>query len=219
MLVAFDLDGTLVDSSGDLAASGNALLASYGAAPLSRDAVVAMVGDGARELVRRLLTATALDVPLDDALDRFLSVYNERLLATTVPYDGIPALLQELRPTTRLAVLTNKPVSPSERILRGLGLREYFDDVIGGDSDFGRKPKPDGLLALVDRAGVSTARTLMVGDSVTDLRTARHAKVPACVVRYGFGFLQMSSDDAASATFVVDSPGEIAGVVARLRAS
>ena len=120
MLVAFDLDGTLVDSSGDLADSGNALLAGYGASRLPSNAVVAMVGDGARELVRRLLTAGALDVPLDEALERFLALYDERLLATTVPYDGMLALLDGLKSRARLAVLTNKPIVPSERILRGL---------------------------------------------------------------------------------------------------
>ncbi len=219
MLVAFDLDGTLVDSSGDLADSGNALLASYGAPHLPSKAVVAMVGDGARELVRRLLTAGALDVPLDDALERFLALYDDRLLATTVPYDGMPALLDGLKSHARLAVLTNKPLAPSERILRGLGLREFFDDVIGGDSDFGRKPNPDGLLALMDCAAASAAETLMVGDSVTDLRTARAAGTAVCVARYGFGFAQMPPDELQGAAFVVDRPDEIAAVVSRLTAS
>jgi phosphoglycolate phosphatase len=219
MLVAFDLDGTLVDSSGDLADSGNALLAGYGASPLPSKAVVAMVGDGARELVRRLLNAAALDVPLDAALERFLSLYDERLLATTVPYDGMPALLEGLRSHARLAVLTNKPIAPSERILRALQLRDFFDDVLGGDSDFGRKPSPDGLLALIDRAGGSRAQTLMVGDSVTDLRTARAAGTAACVARYGFGFAQMPADELQDATFLVDSPAEISAVVSRFTAS
>ena len=219
MLVAFDLDGTLVDSSGDLADSGNALLVSYGALPLPSKAVVAMVGDGARELVRRLLTAGALDVPQDAALERFLALYDERLLATTVPYDGMPALLDGLKSRARLAVLTNKPIVPTERILRGLGLREFFDDVIGGDSDFGRKPNPDGLLALMDRAGASAAETLMVGDSVTDLRTARAARAAACVARYGFGFAQMPADELDGAAYLVDRPDEIASVVGRFTAS
>lgn len=219
MLVAFDLDGTLVDSSGDLAESGNALLASYGVSPLPSKAVVAMVGDGARELVRRLLTAGALDVPLDEALERFLAFYDERLLATTVPYEGMPALLEDLKSRARLTVLTNKPIAPTERILRGLGLREFFDDVIGGDSDFGRKPEPDGLFALMDRAAASAAETLMVGDSVTDLRTARAAGTAACVARYGFGFAQMPADELQGAAYLVDQPGEIAAVVSRLTAS
>ena len=219
MLVAFDLDGTLVDSSGDLADSGNALLASYGASPLPTRAVVAMVGDGARELVRRLLNAGGLDVPLDEALARFLAFYDERLLATTIPYDGMTAVLEDLRADARLAVLTNKPIAPSERILRGLGLRDFFDDVIGGDSDFGRKPNPDGLIALMDRAAVPPAQTLMVGDSVTDLRTARAAGASACVVRYGFGFAQMPADELQGAAFLVDRPLDIAAVVARFRVS
>jgi phosphoglycolate phosphatase len=96
MLVAFDLDGTLVDSSIDLADAGNALLASYDQLPLPAAAVVAMVGDGARELVRRLLTARNIDESVDVALSRFLALYDERLLATTRPYDGIVALLDDL---------------------------------------------------------------------------------------------------------------------------
>ena len=219
MLVAFDLDGTLVDSSGDLADSGNALLASYGASPLPKKAVVAMVGDGARELVRRLLNAGGLDTSLEAALARFLAFYDERLLATTIPYDGMPSLLEDLRSHSRLAVLTNKPIAASERILRGLGLRVFFDDVIGGDSDFGRKPNPDGLIALMDRAAVSPAETLMVGDSVTDLRTARAAGASACVARYGFGFAQMPADELQGAAFLVDRPLEIAAVVGRFRVS
>jgi phosphoglycolate phosphatase len=219
MLVAFDLDGTLVDSSGDLADSGNALLAGYGASALPKKAVVGMVGDGARELVRRLLKAGALEVPLDEALERFLALYDERLLATTIPYDGMPALLGDLRGRARLAVLTNKPIAPSDRILRGLGLRHFFDDVIGGDSDFGRKPNPDGLLALMDRAAATAAETLMVGDSVTDLRTARAAGTFACVARYGFGFAQIPPDELEEGAYLVDHPSDIAAVVARLTAS
>ncbi len=219
MLVAFDLDGTLVDSSGDLADSGNALLANYGASALPKNAVVAMVGDGARELVRRLLTAGALDVPLDEALGRFLALYDERLLATTTPYDGMPALLDDLGGRARLAVLTNKPIAPSERILQGLGLRDFFDEVIGGDSSFGRKPNPGGLLALMDRAAAAPAQTLMVGDSITDLRTARAAGTAACVARYGFGFMQMPADELRGVEYLVDRPVDIAAVVSRLTAS
>lgn len=218
MLVAFDLDGTLVDSSGDLSDAGNALLAAYGASSVPLSDVVAMVGDGARELVRRLLARGGLDVALDEALGRFLALYDERLLATTRPYDGIITLLDDLQPHARLAVLTNKPTDPSERLLAGLGLRQYFTDVIGGDAAFPRKPNPDGLLALVEKAGVSASQALMVGDSVADLRTARQAGVPACLVRYGFGFAQVPEAERAGADFIVDQPVEIAAIVRRLRA-
>ena len=79
--------------------------------------------------------------------------------------------------------------------------------MIGGDSDFGRKPNPDGLFALMDRAAASAAETLMVGDSVTDLRTARAAGTAACVARYGFGFAQMPADELQGAEYLVDRPG------------
>jgi phosphoglycolate phosphatase len=219
MLVAFDLDGTLVDSSIDLADAGNALLASYDQLPLPTGAVVAMVGDGARELVRRLLTARGIDESLDVALSRFLAFYDERLLATTLPYDGIVALLDDLARRTRLAVLTNKPAAFSERLLTGLGLRSYFSDVVGGDSAFSRKPSPDGLIALIEKAGVSPERALMVGDSVADLRTARLAGARACLVRYGFGFVQVPDVERDQAAFVVDHPHEIAAIVDQLMAS
>src|SRR4030095_16936769 len=87
-LFVFDLDGTLVDSAQDLADAGNAVLEIYGCPPLPREQMVAMVGDGARELVRRLMAAAGIDTPLDEALAEFLECYDQRLLATTRPYDG-----------------------------------------------------------------------------------------------------------------------------------
>ena len=143
-IVVFDLDGTLVDSSRDLAAAGNATLAAYDHPPLPDARVVAMVGDGARELVRRLLAATGLQVSLDEALERFLACYDERLLATTRPYDGVIATLEALKSTTHLTVLTNKPESATRRLLERLELAHYFRDHIGGDSPYGRKPDPAG---------------------------------------------------------------------------
>ena len=109
MLLVFDLDGTLVDSSRDLADSANALLVSYGAAPLDEPSVIRMVGEGAAVLVARLMAARGVQADPAEALARFLALYDERLLAHTRPYDGIPEALDELRRWARLAVLTNKP--------------------------------------------------------------------------------------------------------------
>ncbi len=214
-LVAFDLDGTLVDSSQDLADAGNALLASYGQASLPPDAIVRMVGDGARELVRRLLAASGAGVPLDEALDRFLAFYGERLLATTRPYPGIHDVLDNLASAgCRLAVLTNKPTEATVRLLEGLKLDRYFSDVIGGDGPFPRKPDPQGLAHLVARAAIGATDALMVGDSVTDLRTARAAGVPACLARYGFGFAQVPEGELAGARYLIDSPVQLLDVIA-----
>ncbi len=217
-LVVFDLDGTLVDSARDLADAGNALVTRYGAPPLPASEVVRMVGDGARELVRRLLAASNLDVPLNDALIAFLREYDTRLLATTRPYEGVIEALERISMKSGLALLTNKPEYATNRLLDGLGLRRFFSSVIGGDSSVPRKPDPAGLRALLGRARTTPTRALMVGDSVADVRTAVGAGVPACLARYGFGFEQVPDEERAMAAYEVDQPLEIAALVDRLTA-
>jgi phosphoglycolate phosphatase len=187
-LLVFDLDGTLVDSSQDLADSVNALLQELGAPELPIDTVTGMVGDGAAVLIRRALVKAGLDVSPRHALERFLDHYDKRLLATTRPYAGMVETLETLRPAHALAVLTNKPANATMRLLEGLGLLEFFSEVIGGDTPFGRKPDPTGLLALVSRANATPETTLLVGDSPVDLATAQHAGARICLARYGFGF-------------------------------
>jgi phosphoglycolate phosphatase len=208
----FDLDGTLVDSHHDLADATNALLSEFGAAPLAHDAVVRMVGDGAAVLVKRALAAANRDPETPGALARFLALYDERLLATTRPYPGVVDAIQALRPSHRLAVLTNKPAHATRRVLEGLDLLGSFDDVIGGDSEYGRKPDPAGLLALVGRAHAAPAMTLMVGDSPVDLATARRAGTRICLARYGFGF-RFENDGFRGDEYFIDSPAELAGIV------
>jgi phosphoglycolate phosphatase len=187
-LVVFDLDGTLVDSSQDLAAATNALLLDLGATALSRDVVVSLVGEGAALLVRRALELAGLDPDTPNALQRFLAHYDARLLDTTRPYPGMIEAVHAVRATRRVAVLTNKPERPTRQILKGLGMDVLFSDVIGGDSPHGRKPDPAGLLDLVARARVTAAETLLVGDSPVDLATARRAGTQICLARYGFGY-------------------------------
>ena len=85
-------------------------------------------------------------------------------------------------------MLTNKPTTPTERILAGLGLRDAFDEVIGGDGPYRRKPDPAGLKAMMKAANTAPEDTLLVGDSAIDLETARRAEASCCLVSYGFGF-------------------------------
>jgi phosphoglycolate phosphatase len=217
-LLVFDLDGTLVDSHRDLAAATNALLAELGRPPLPSDAVTTMIGDGAAVLVRRALTQAGLDPDTPGALDRFLAHYDEQLLATTVPYDGMVATLDRLHGNYRLAVLTNKPTKATTRVLSGLGLADRFDSVIGGDTDYGRKPNPAGMLALVANAGVDPEEALLVGDSPIDLATARRAGVRICLARYGFGFrgFRLGAGDFDGREVFIDTPSELVDAVARL---
>jgi len=186
-LVVFDLDGTLVDSRQDLADSVNAVLESFGAAPLPRDRVVMMVGEGARTLVQRALSAAGLDADLDDALGRFHAHYGTRLLATTQPYSGISDMLDQVARVATLAVLTNKPLAPTQQLLQAFGWSPHFLSVVGGDSAFGRKPDPSGLQHLMVLADATPESTLLVGDSMVDIETARRAGTAICVAQYGFG--------------------------------
>ena len=216
-LIAFDLDGTLVDSSRDLADSINVLLAERGAAPLPQDAINRMVGEGARTLVSRALAASGIaDTP--DALTRFLAIYDARLLNFTRPYDGLPDVVRASRAHARVALLTNKPLDASEKMLAGLGLRDLFDDVIGGDGPYPRKPDPAALRALMERAGAAPADTLMVGDSKVDYETAVGASARCCLAAYGFGSHSLEGVPTGDA-WVVSDAGALAEAIARFVAT
>ena len=185
MIIVLDLDGTLIDSARDLAESISEMVEGYGAAPLPMSDVVQMVGEGAPILVRRALERSGLNPKADEALARFLKIYDRRLMDHTVPYDGIAESLAVAMRRGPLAVLTNKPLGPSIGILEALGLRGFFSRVIGGDSEYGRKPDPAGLLSL--QALAPGDRIVMVGDSPADWKAAEAAKVPFVFARYGFG--------------------------------
>jgi len=208
-LYVFDLDGTLVDSRRDLADSANALLEECGGAPLPEERVGRMVGDGAAVLVSRVFAAAGLPLP-SDALPRFLAFYDRRLLDHTRPYAGMIETLDALRARAPMAVLTNKPLAATRRILDGLGLATFFGDaIIGGDGPLPRKPEPAGLQHLASAAGVAVGSTLLVGDSIIDWETARRASARICLARYGFGFdgfplAQLRADD-----WLIDSPSEL----------
>lgn len=185
MIVVFDLDGTVVDSARDLAESIGELLQNYGSAPLPLAEIVEMVGEGAPVLVRRALARAGLTAAPDLALAQFLKIYDRRFRDHTVSYPGIVESLSLAVGRGPLAVLTNKPLGPSIGILEQLGLRGFFSRVIGGDSEYGRKPDPTGLLALQGLA--PGERLVMIGDSPTDYQVAVSANCPFVFARYGFG--------------------------------
>lgn len=211
-LIAFDLDGTLVDSRRDLAESANDLIAELGGVPLAEEAVGGMVGGGAALLVRRALDASGL-ASSPAAVSRFLEIYDTRLLNHTRLYDGMADVVRSLEGRARMTVLTNKPLGPSERILDGLGLRSLFDEVIGGDGPHGRKPDPSGLRALMASAGVSGARTLMVGDSAIDHETARRASARSCLLSNGIGQRTLTPEVLGDSDWVAADAAALAAVV------
>jgi phosphoglycolate phosphatase len=210
-LIVFDLDGTLIDSRRDLADAANALIGERGGTPLDVEAIGRMVGDGAAMLVRRALTAAG--IPLDEtSVPRFMELYDACLLRTTRPYPGMHDALQAIRNTGTLAVLTNKPLTPSRKLLAALDLATLFDAVIGGDGPFPRKPDPQGMQHLMRQYQASPRQTVLVGDSPIDAATARAAGVMFCRARYGFGALE----DLGGADAQVDAPLDIPSAIASL---
>ncbi|HKH71303.1 MAG TPA: HAD-IA family hydrolase [Vicinamibacterales bacterium] len=207
-LIAFDLDGTIVDSRRDLADSANQLIEELGGQILTEEQIGGMVGEGAALLVRRALRASGRGERAH-ALERFLEIYDERLLNHTRVYDGVAEVVRQARGRARLTVLTNKPTAPTERILAGLGLRDAFDEVIGGDGPYRRKPDPAGLRAMMKAANTVPEDTLLVGDSAIDLETARRAEVCCCLVSYGFGFRRELVQQQGSGVLVASNATEL----------
>jgi phosphoglycolate phosphatase len=210
--VAFDLDGTLVDSRADLAGAVNHVLRALRRPELEPATLYRYVGEGARVLVERALGPEHQDL-LRPAVETFMAYYGAHLLDATCPYPGVVEALAALAERRiALSVLTNKPVAMSRAILDGLGLTPRFVDILGGDSLPVRKPDPAGLEHLRAGTGTPRERMLLVGDSGIDLRTARAARVAFCGVAWG---LTPDALRAARPERVIHHPAELLSVVER----
>ena len=186
-LVVFDLDGTLVDSSRDLAAAVNRALrrAAPDAPALAENVVRTFIGSGARVLITRSVAAAGLTRSVDEVLALFLDEYRRGLLDATRLYPGTEDALDRLRDRP-LAVLTNKPGDMSRTILEGLGVAARFFRIYGAGDVDSRKPDPAGLKRIAEEAGVDVQAAVMVGDSGIDVLTGRAAGALTAGVTYGF---------------------------------
>lgn len=185
-LVAFDLDGTLIDSTLDLATAINEAIQRLapGSARLSVESVRSLIGEGARSLVARSLSRAGLSHAPEEVLPIFLERYAGCLLDHTTLYPGVKEALGLLGDRA-LAVLTNKPGDMSRRILEGLGVAGRFFRIYGGGDLPSRKPDPEGLRRLLQEAGVGSEAAVMVGDSAVDVQAGRAAGVRTVGVTYG----------------------------------
>jgi phosphoglycolate phosphatase len=186
--IIFDLDGTLVDSAEDLRAALNRLLGDLGLRPIEAAEIKGMIGDGVLKLVERGLIAANGDPEQKEALlPRFLEIYQANPANLTRPYPGVVETLSGLqRQQFRLAVVTNKPVSATRKILEALSMAEFFPVVVGGDSLSQRKPHPAPLLEAARQLGVDACQTLMVGDNIHDVEAAHAAGMRCIAVSYGY---------------------------------
>ncbi|HLU48681.1 MAG TPA: HAD-IA family hydrolase [Planctomycetota bacterium] len=186
-LFVFDLDGTLVDSLDDIAASVNRVRRARRLEPLDRDQVRDYVGHGVRRLIERSFGPDLTPEIVAGALEDFLSDYAVNATVATRPYPGVERALAELHSGGKaLAVLTNKPAAIAREILEKLDLARFFFFTGGGDTWPERKPHPRGLIEIARQAGVPIGRTVLVGDTAVDVDTARAAGASVAGVTYGF---------------------------------
>ena len=188
--VIFDLDGTLVDTAPDLMRATNHVLESGGRRPITMDEVRVFVGHGARSLLTRGLAATGglpenYDVEPD--YRRFVAYYSQNIADGSVVFPGLVRLLERLKAEGfGLGVCTNKLEGLSIQLLEALDLAKYFGSVVGPDTLGVAKPDPRPFREAVSRLGLVAPRAVMVGDSETDVLTARNAGVPVIGVPFGY---------------------------------
>jgi phosphoglycolate phosphatase len=190
VVIAFDLDGTLVDTAPDLMNTLNMVLAEEGLPPLPLEAAPMIVGKGVRVMVERGFAVAG--EPLDDAhfprmFDRFIELYIVHCTDQSRPFPGVLEALDRLEAEGAiLAVCTNKRTDLSLRVMDALNLTSRFKAIVGADQ--APRPKPDAshLLRTIELAGGDPTRALMVGDSINDVLAARNAEVPVVLVSFGY---------------------------------
>ncbi len=198
-LICFDLDGTLIDSRKDISDSINRMLHELGLGQRKESEIAAFVGNGMANLIRQSL-GDRHEVYFDRAVKMFRKDYDVHCLDATRLYSGVGDALRRI--PGHKTVITNKPLGYSEKILKGLEIRDLFEEVLGGDMHFPKKPAPDSVLHLAGKHNVPAKEILFVGDSLLDIHTGKNAGAKTCAVTYGFG--KKAELVSARPDFVID---------------
>lgn len=208
--IVFDLDGTLADTAADVREALVRALGTEGFPPIDVKSVRLMIGGGPRLLVKRALHR--LHVETNDALvDRLTRAFHAEYLIQGnrlgALFDGVQATLETLHAAgIRIGLCSNKPDDLCRMLVRNFALEKYFDEILGSGGELPRKPDPTPLLRVVERLGTTPDDTLYVGDSETDVATARNADIPVMLVEHGYT-LRAASQLGADA--VIDSVADL----------
>lgn len=204
--IAFDLDGTLVDTAPDLVRALNACMDDFGDEAIPIDAVRGMIGQGARALIERAFARTgrpADAADIDRRLAHFLDVYAAGIANESKVFDGaVTSVLALKEKGARVTICTNKPQELTHRLLDALAIARHFDAVFCPQNVSARKPDPAHVRAAI--APAIPARALMIGDSEPDLHAARAARVPVVLMRHGYSIAPV---DSLGADYVLDGFG------------
>lgn len=194
--IIFDLDGTLIDTAPDLVETLNVILQRQGLRPVSYDDAREMIGDGAKKLLERSVTSQQENISatlLDNLYQEFLIHYSDHIADRSRPFPGLESALDALAARGwRLAVCTNKLEWLSVRLLEALKIKDRFSAICGQDTFGVAKPNPEALLLTIAAAGGEVRQAIMVGDSQTDIATARAAGVPVIAVDFGYTKIPVS---------------------------
>ena len=189
-LFIFDLDGTLVDTAPDFKNSLNYMLKEINEETIELDEIRNLVGYGARELIRRTAISKGIehdDKKINDMLKIFLLHYTHNIDDDSVLFENVKSVLLFLKEKNiKLAVCTNKMEKLSNLLLEKLGVLHLFDFLVGGDSFPKSKPDPFPLLRICEKLNISKSESIMVGDSITDLKSGHSAGMPVVLVEYGY---------------------------------
>ncbi len=210
-LAIFDLDGTLIDSAGDIADCLNLALCEVGRPPLLREQVVAMIGRGIDVLVERALGGPGHPEQARVAA-AFRRHYADHPVGKTRLYPGLAELIERARAAGIVfAVATNKRTDITKQILVALGLLPLLTVVIGDEPDLPRKPDPASVRKILELTRIAPVRALYVGDSLVDLETARNAGLPCALVTWGYA--DRAALSAAGPDHLIDRPAELAALL------
>ncbi len=211
-LIIFDLDGTLIDSKKDIAFSVNETFRKMGINQLPEETIYGYVGNGVRPLIDRTLTAAGKENSISQAVEHFRSIYIDHLLDTTVMFGGVAEALESFKNRKKMAIASNKPYRYVEKILKGLGMDDFFESVKGGDSVEMKKPAPEMLQSIMKEISISNPKNaVFVGDSGVDIRTGKNANVMTIGVTYGFRSRQEVEENEPDA--IIDSPTELMDIL------
>ncbi len=217
-LLIFDLDGTLADTSRDIADAVNHALEPFGIKPYSVEELKAMVGSGITKLLHSLIPSEVIkgsSSPQKNAeeeiVNRFLEYYSKHLLDNTKAYPQVKETLPKLGDYKK-AVISNKREAFSKRVLEGTGLLEFFEIVLGSDSVSEKKPSPVPIFKVLKRLGVSRDETVIIGDSNFDIEAGKAAGIKTIAVTYGF----RSKEALKEADFMIDAFGELLKILPRI---
>jgi len=217
-VLVFDLDGTLVDSAPDLIDTLNLIMSRIGVEPLPFAEGRALIGGGAKLLIERALArrhTTTRQSEIDELFEAFIAHYGEHIADRSRPFPGLETALDRLAADGfRLAVCTNKLEWLARRLLDALDLTPRFAFICGQDTFATRKPDPQVLRLTVDKAGGGVEGAIMVGDSITDIRTAQAAGVPVIAVDFGYTDIPVSE---LGADRVISHFAELRDAVSLLR--